>query len=220
MSLGRENSGRWFGDEDVALLADLAPVIAARLRDGLRVGCPDDGLDPGPGTIILDQDLSLVAATGQAWRWIERLGMQPVTSDVLPGFIYAAATRAATSAAQVPEPARVRLQTGDGRWIIAWAAPLTRGPRAGNGYAITLERARADDLAPLLMRAWALTPRERQVARLVMDGLSSDAIAAALFVSAHTVRDHLKAIFAKVGISRRRDLAAALAGQKPGADGD
>jgi DNA-binding CsgD family transcriptional regulator len=221
ISFGRDSSGRWFGDAEAALLAELAPMIAARLRHGLRAGCPDDGLDPGPGTIILDRDLSLVAATEQAWRWIGRLGMQPPNdAEPLPGFIYAAATRAATSAARVPEPACVRLPTADGRWILVRAAPLTRGPRAGNGYAITLEPARADDLAPLLMRAWALTPRERQVARLVMDGLSSDAIAAALFISAHTVRDHLKAIFAKVGISRRRDLIAALAGQVPGAGDD
>jgi DNA-binding CsgD family transcriptional regulator len=65
------------------------------------------------------------------------------------------------------------------------------------------------------MRAWALSPREREVARLVIDGLSNDDIAAALFISAHTVRDHLKTIFGKIGVSRRRDLAAALAGQAP-----
>lgn len=70
----------------------------------------------------------------------------------------------------------------------------------------------SDDLAPLLMRAWSLTPREREVARLVIDGRSSEDIAQALFISVHTVRDHVKAIFAKTGASRRHDLLAALAG--------
>lgn len=220
MCLGRDSSGRWFSDDEAALLADLAPIIATRLRNGLRAGRPDDGLDPGIGTIILDREFSLVAATEQAWRWISRLGMPPNCAEPLPGFIYAVAIRAATSTARARELPRVRLQAADGRWITASAAPLTRGPRAENSYAITLEPARADDLAPLLMRAWALTPREREVARLVMNGLSSDAIAAALFISTHTVRDHLKAIFAKIGISRRRDLIAALAGQIPSAGGD
>jgi DNA-binding CsgD family transcriptional regulator len=68
------------------------------------------------------------------------------------------------------------------------------------------------------MRAWVLTPREREVARLVIDGLSTDEIAAALFISSHTARDHLKAIFSKVGVTHRRDLVAALAGQAPRAD--
>ena len=48
----------------------------------------------------------------------------------------------------------------------------------------------------------------------MIDGLSTDDIAAALFISPHTVRDHLKAIFDKVGAHRRRDLVAALAGSR------
>jgi DNA-binding CsgD family transcriptional regulator len=99
--------------------------------------------------------------------------------------------------------------------VVVQAAALT--PDAGvagasGGYAITLEAARSDDVAPLPMRAWALSPRERDVARLVIDGLSTQDIAATLFISHHTVRDHLKAVFDKVGTHRRRDLAAALAG--------
>jgi len=42
------------------------------------------------------------------------------------------------------------------------------------GYAVTLEAAPADNLAPLLMRAWRLTRREREVARLVIDGPPQD----------------------------------------------
>ena len=54
------------------------------------------------------------------------------------------------------------------------------------------------------MRAWGLTRREREVARLVIDGLPSEDIAAALFISVHTVNSHLKMIFGKVGTSRPR----------------
>jgi DNA-binding CsgD family transcriptional regulator len=56
------------------------------------------------------------------------------------------------------------------------------------------------------MRAWRLTRREREVARLVIDGLSTEDIAAALFISVHTVRDHLKMIFGKIGVSRCQDM--------------
>jgi DNA-binding CsgD family transcriptional regulator len=65
------------------------------------------------------------------------------------------------------------------------------------------------------MRAWRLTRREREVARLVIDGLSTEDIAAALFISVHTVRDHLKTMFGKVGVSRRQDLVAVLTGRTP-----
>jgi len=61
----------------------------------------------------------------------------------------------------------------------------------------------------------ALTSREREVARLVIDGLSTQDIATALFISVHTVRDHLKMIFGKMGVSRRQDMVATLTGRTP-----
>jgi DNA-binding CsgD family transcriptional regulator len=106
----------------------------------------------------------------------------------------------------------VRLQTSDGRWVVVQVTPLTDSRRLAGGFVVTVEPARSVELATLLMRAWTLSARERHVARLVIGGLSSDEIAAALYISPHTVRDHLKAIFDKVGVHRRRDLVATLAG--------
>ena len=214
LHLGRDGSARSFGNDDTELLAGVARLLAARVRNGLRAGRVHEGPGAEPGTIVVDQDLSLVAATDQAWRWLDRLGMMPPnTAEHLPEFIYAAATRVAVSPARLPRPTRVRLQAADGSWVVVRVAPLTHGPKAAAGYAITLEAARSEDLAPLLMRARAFTPREREVAGLVIDGLSTGDIAAALFISAHTVRDHLKTIFAKVGVSRRSDMVTVLAGQ-------
>lgn len=221
LEVGRDRTGRWFGEDDAEFLAEVAPVLAARLRDGIRTPRTLNSPCPEPGTIFVDGDLSLVAATEAAWRWIDRLGMRrPNDAEPLPGFIYAIATRAAMAAAgerRVPHPIRVRLQTSDGRWAVARVASLAHGPKAGEGYAITLEAARSEDMVPLLMQAWNLTPREREVARLVIDGLSTDDISAALFISPHTVRDHLKAIFGKVGVSSRGTLSTALAGEVPAA---
>lgn len=215
LHLGRDRPGQWFGEDDERLLAALAPLIAARLRDGLRASRPPDEEEPDgePGTILLDRDLSLVGATEAAWRWIDRLGMPRLNdAEPLPGFVYAMAARVTGSAGT---PVRVRLQDALGRWAVARAAPLTRGasPAGQGGCAVMLERARSEDVAPLLMRAWALSPREREVARLVIDGFSNDDIAAELFISANTVRDHVKSLFGKTGVNRRRDLTAALAGQ-------
>ena len=185
---------------------DLAPLLAGRLRDGLRTGVPGDGPGAAPGTIIVDRDCNLVAATDQAWRWIARLGLQPPNeAEPLPGFIYAIAARVAATPGR--PAARMRLQTADGQWAVVHVAAITD---AAEGYAVTLERAHSDDLAPLLMRAWSLTPREREVALLVLAGLSSEEIVATLFISPHTARDHLKAIFGKLGIRRRRDLTSVL----------
>jgi len=57
---------------------------------------------------------------------------------------------------------------------------------------------------------WAsLTPTEQKVVELVVKGLSNAEIGEGLFVSIATVKSHLNHIFAKLGISNRRQLARA-----------
>ena len=57
-----------------------------------------------------------------------------------------------------------------------------------------------------------LTPSELQVARLAADGHANKSIAQTLFVSLRTVETHLTHAYAKLGITTRRQLPAALAG--------
>ena len=55
-----------------------------------------------------------------------------------------------------------------------------------------------------------LTAQERQIALLARDGMSNVDIGARLALSQHTVAYHLRKVFSKLGISARRELAAAL----------
>jgi DNA-binding NarL/FixJ family response regulator len=66
-----------------------------------------------------------------------------------------------------------------------------------------------------------LTPRQIEIARLVALGRSNREIAAALFLSEKTVENHLARAFAKLGVSSRAALAAAVTreqAQLPGSD--
>ncbi len=55
-----------------------------------------------------------------------------------------------------------------------------------------------------------LTPTQSEVAELAADGLTNRQIGDRLFMSIHTVEAHLSAVYRTLGISGRRDLAAAL----------
>ena len=66
------------------------------------------------------------------------------------------------------------------------------------------------DVAEMLARGHGLTPREREVALGLARGESTGELAARLFLSPHTVRDHLKAAFRKVGVASRAELVAHL----------
>jgi DNA-binding CsgD family transcriptional regulator len=59
----------------------------------------------------------------------------------------------------------------------------------------------------------ALTASELRVARLAAEGLTNREIAQALFITTKTAKAHLNRVYRKLDISRRGQLAAALAGQ-------
>ena len=104
---------------------------------------------------------------------------------------------------------RVRIRTRAGRWAVLHAARLS-GPSGERRKSVVVAPARPADTVPLLLAAHGLTPREADVARLVLRGPSTETIIDTLHISRYTVQDHLRAVFDKVGVRSRRDLAGRL----------
>ena len=101
--------------------------------------------------------------------------------------------------------------------------PLRRAASAaGRCGAIRLERKASTELAASggrrsRGRTAELTPRQREIAELAVQGLSDAEIAAKLVVSVRTVEHHLQAVYRKTGARSRRELSPAALGVGPSA---
>jgi DNA-binding CsgD family transcriptional regulator len=60
--------------------------------------------------------------------------------------------------------------------------------------------------APTSGPDFGFTDRERELVPLLLEGLSNDEIGARLFISSHTVKNHITAIYRKAGVSNRLEL--------------
>jgi DNA-binding CsgD family transcriptional regulator/GAF domain-containing protein len=200
--LARTQQEPAFSAAEVAFIAAIAPHVGHGVRSGLLLAACADPSRESPGMVVLDEHGGLEALTGEAERWLAEL---PGDGIELPLVVHEVARRAQAGAGP---RARARVALPSGRWLTVHGARL-RGA-GGTRTAVMLEPARALDLAPLMFERYELTAREREVTRLLVSGQPTPEIASSLCISPHTLRDHVKAIFAKLGVSSRPELTAML----------
>lgn len=201
----RDSADRPFEEQDLDLLASVGSSLGSALRRTMYASNGGVAEPSPPGVIVLDPELSLVSWTPGARAWIDALPSARLFArfGMLPSVVYPAATLArGRSLAE----AHALLRTVDGRWVMIEAAPL-EGQGEGE-VAVTLRAATATETFDLLCRAYALTRREREVVAALVAGLDTRAVTQRLFISRHTVQDHLKSVFEKIGIHSRRELLA------------
>jgi len=195
-----------------------AMAIARSMVAGARAA--DSG--PDAGSLWLDADGTVVFASPAAERWLDILGAG-APAGFARALLAGLAMRAESDGGSWPGPApagaggaaaiAVRARTADGRWVRARAERICRPGGAPAGVAVVIDSARAGVILPLAAAAYRLTGRELEVTRGVLNGLDTRSIAGLLRITEYTVQDHLKAVFDKVGVRSRRELAHRLANQ-------
>ncbi len=217
LHLTRAGTACGFGEEEVAFVETIAPIVGRALRLSLISHPAQSPAGRGPGMAIVDADNHLLSATPEAVAWFDELEStyrlhDPVLGLAVPNEVTVAAQKARAGAPGdvVAAATRTRARTRKGVWLLIHASRL-RGtdPTAGD-TAVVIEPAKASEIAPLIVDAYELTPRELDVTRALARGLTTSEIACQLYLSRYTVQDHLKSVYEKTGVSSRGELVAKM----------
>jgi DNA-binding CsgD family transcriptional regulator len=212
VDLYRDRSREPFSARERDSVRRVAPAIASALRLLTASGEVSIGPDDVPGTALYDASGTLTSLDEAAERLFTEIGGPDWSRRPLPMTpVYGVVARAAAVAeGRDRGPASARLRSTTGRWISLHASCLRRADGGAGPTALTIEPAKSSQIAPIIIEAYKLTAREQTIVQAVARGLTNQEIAAELFLSTHTVRDHLKAIFAKLDVSTRGELVARL----------
>lgn len=198
------SAGQGFDARELSFLEAAAPRVGVATRRAIRLVAQPAGGGPalGAAVLMIDGDGRPVGMTEAARRWLTQL--DPASLDRLEWAVRTAAALARRGAPSAST--RLRVQ---GTWVAVHASRLEMGADRSS-VAVAIEPASTEQVTDLLIAAHGLSPRERDVCRHVLAGRSTREIASDLFIAQHTVQDHLKSIFTKVGVGSRRELVAAL----------
>ncbi|WP_214109844.1 helix-turn-helix transcriptional regulator [Acrocarpospora catenulata] len=222
-ALYRDRGRPAFDQDELRLLASISQTVGVAMRArSVSPGSRAAEALLAPGVLLLDANGMLMSANVHAKAWLRQLfgldlGEQPWSSGsggpaLLQAwtFLHALASQArAVMLGYEDGPARLRCRDRDGRWVMLHASCMDDG-NPDSPIAIVIEPAQSGEIAPIMLDAYGLTAREREVLGGIARGLSTPEIAAELFLSSHTVRDYIKSVFEKVGVSSRGELTAKL----------
>lgn len=175
------------------------------------------------GAIALDSGCRVIFANREAWdlliRWNSAKDRASTHSD-LPADIIAACSRLRHGKANGGSGARARPRFGGRVFLshprnptLSAVVALERSPRDRRVavFCVLIQDRLKDNLVSGRRDQLAmLTIAERRVAKLVADGLRNGEIAVALGKSITTVKSQLSAVYAKLHVGSRTQLAARL----------
>lgn len=171
-----------------------------------------------PGVLIIDDLTGRIRYSNQASAMMLKPMLGPDArlgfDHVMPGPLQSLLDEVALGLATRPDACAVMLPAYD---LCVRACKLTEPD--GSCTLLLIERAGRRDVVRSALANYPLTPREAEVAELVLRGYSNRRIASHLVLTEYTVEDHLKRIFAKMGVRSRSALSSKILGIREEATG-
>ncbi|HWM20187.1 MAG TPA: helix-turn-helix transcriptional regulator [Ilumatobacteraceae bacterium] len=217
LTLWRRPGQPAFSAAETALLASLSTPFGDALRRRSRPADPQLlGTHPtAPGVLVFDGDGALLSLNDDARAWLSELPDDHTFDTEHGAPIPLWLTTVVLSAGSVNHghgdgTAWARIPSRRGTWLACHASCLRDADGTPTHTVVTIELAPPADVASIAVDAYDLSERERQVAASIARGKPTAEIADELYLSAHTVRDHVKSIFRKTGVTCRGELVAKL----------
>lgn len=211
--------GEPFTGAEAALVDSVLPDVTAALRrcqaNTFVARPPRDVPPPGPVVLMLSPELDVLGQTPQTHEYLRVLVPPSQGRAPVPASAYnVAAQLLAVEAGVDANPPSARVHLSDGRWLRLRAARLDdlALPPERRTIAVTIEEALPSDRLSLFARAFGLSARETELLQHLATGADTREVAGRMFVSEHTVQDHLKSIFGKTATRNRRSLLSRALG--------
>lgn len=218
LELWRIDPAAPFTDADAQFLTSIAPHVTEALRccqaHTFDIRSPEPGRT-GPIVLVLSAELEVKAQTPETDEYLRILLPPDADRRPIPAAAYnVAAQLMAVEAGVDGHQPFVRVHLADGLWLTLRAARIGgRGVPTEQDVAVTIEPTSPADRMALFARACGLSTREAELFEHLASGADTRSIAQRMFVSEHTIQDHLKSIFAKTGTHTRAALLARAAGR-------
>lgn len=218
LELWRSGAGAPFSPAEAAYLAGVVEPVTRALRSCQAAAFvarrPPHPSRLGPVVMLLSPELRPLRQTPETERLLRVLVPPDEGRAPIPAGAYNVAAQLLAAEAGVDaNPPSARVHVSDGLWVTLRAARIgEEGAADGGDIAVTIEEASPAERVSVFTRAHGLTARERELVDHLVTGADTRELADRMFLSEHTVQDHLKSIFSKTGTRSRRSLLSRALG--------
>jgi DNA-binding CsgD family transcriptional regulator len=218
LDLWRSGTSARFSSAEAAYLTSITgPVTTALRRSQAGTFTPRASREArrlGPVVQLLSPRLEVLGQTPQTVDYL-RILVPPAEDHVpIPASAYNVAAQLLAIEAGIDQsPPSARVYLSDGLWVTLRAARIGDTiPALDRNIAVTIEETSPPERVALFAQAFGLSVRESELLGYLVSGTDTRELARQMFLSEHTVQDHLKSIFAKTTASNRRILLSRALG--------